>query len=151
MRKFLLAVCAFGLLLPSAFAEEKSLEELDKEGNRIWGTEGVQKYQFTRIVPSGTNQRIEFITALNPDCTSSGDVNVRVTSQPEHGKVEITSTSGFPSYSKESNRYKCTQHRVKGVLVNYKAEKYVGDDAFDLLVLYPGGFAREVHYDISVR
>jgi hypothetical protein len=41
--------------------------------------EGVQKYQFTRIAPSGTNQRIEFITALNPDCTSSGDVNVRIT------------------------------------------------------------------------
>jgi hypothetical protein len=110
MRKFLLAVCAFGLLLPSAFAEEKSLEQLDREGNRIWGTEGVQKYQFTRIVPSGANQRIEFITALNPDCTSSGDVNVRVTTQPEHGKVEITSTSHFPSYSKESNRYKCKAH-----------------------------------------
>jgi hypothetical protein len=104
-----------------------------------------------RIVPSGANQRIEFITALNPDCTSSGDVNVRVTTQPEHGKVEITSTSHFPSFSKESNRYKCTQHKVKGVLVNYKAEKYVGDDAFDLLILYPGGFAREVHYDMSVR
>jgi hypothetical protein len=94
---------------------------------------------------------LEFITSLNPDCTSEGDVNVRVTTQPEHGKVEITSTSGFPSYSKESNRYKCTQHRVKGVLVNYKAEKYVGDDAFDLLILYPGGYAREVHYNMNVR
>jgi len=151
MSKFFLTVCAFALLSSSAFAEEKSLEQLDKESNRIWGTEGVQKYQFTRIISSGTNQRIEFITALNPDCTSSGDVNVRVTTQPEHGKVEIMSTSHFPNYSKESNRYKCTQHKVKGVLVNYKAEKYVGDDAFDLLVLYPGGFAREVHYDMSVR
>jgi hypothetical protein len=151
MSKFLPTVCAFGLFFSSALAEEKSLEQLDREGNRIWGAEGVQKYQFTRIVPSGTNQRIEFITALNPDCTSSGDVNVRVTTQPEHGKVEITSTSHFPSYAKESNRYKCTQHKVKGVLVNYKAEKYVGNDAFDLLILYPGGFAREVHYDMSVR
>jgi hypothetical protein len=31
------------------------------------------------------------------------------------------------------------------------AEKYVGDDAFDVLVLFPGGFAWEVHFDISVR
>ena len=52
MNKLLLTACAFALFSSSAFAEEKSLEELDKEGNRIWGTEGVQKYQFTRIVPS---------------------------------------------------------------------------------------------------
>ena len=42
---------------------------------------------------------------------------------------------------------KCNEHKV-----NYKsAEKYVGDDAFDLLVLFPAGIAWEVHYDISVR
>jgi hypothetical protein len=151
MSRFLLALCAFGLLSSSALAQEKSLEQLDREGDRIFGTEGLQKYQFTRHVPSGANQRIEFITALNPDCTSSGDVNVRVINQPEHGKVEITSTSHFPSYSKESNRYKCTQHKVKGILVNYKAEKYTGDDVFDLLILYPGGYAREVRYNMNVR
>jgi hypothetical protein len=111
----------------------------------------LQKYQFTRIIPSGANQRIQFVTSLNPDSTSNGDINVRVTTQPEPGKVEITSTSHFPSYSKESNRYKCNEHKVKGVLVNYKAEKYVGDDAFDLLIIYPGGLAREVHYDMNVR
>jgi hypothetical protein len=37
------------------------------------------------------------------------------------------------------------------VAVSYKADKYVGDDAFDVLVIYPEGFAREVRYDISVR
>lgn len=74
MSKFLPAVCAFGLLSSSVLAQEKSLEQLDQEGDRIWGTEGLQKYQFTRIVPSGANQRIQFITALNPDCTVSGAV-----------------------------------------------------------------------------
>jgi hypothetical protein len=151
MSKFLLTVCAFGLFFSSALAEENSLEQLDRERNRIWGAEGLQSLQFARTVPSGTNQRIEFVTALNPDCTASGDINVRVTKQPEHGKVEIASTAHFPVFSKESNRYKCNQHKVKGVLVNYKAEKYVGEDAFDLLIIYPGGFAREVHYDIGVR
>ena len=151
MGKFLLTVCAFGLLFSSALAQEKSLDELDRESNRIWGAEGVQKLQFARTVPSGTNQRIEFLTALNPDCTSSGDINVRVIKQPEHGKLETPTTSYFPNFSKESNRYKCNQHKVKGVLVSYKPEKYVGEDAFDILVIYPGGLAREVHYDINVR
>ena len=152
MSKFLLLTAsAFGLLFSSALAQEKSLDEHDRESNRIWGAEGLQRLQFARTVPSGANQRIEFITALNPDCTSSGDVDVRVTKQPEHGKLDTTPTSYFPNYSKQSNRYKCTQHKVKGVLVNYKPEKYVGEDAFDILIIYPGGFAREVHYDINVR
>jgi hypothetical protein len=67
MSKFLLTVCAFGLFFTSALAEEKSLEQLDKESNRIMGIEGLRKEQLTRVVPSGTNQRIGFYSALNPD------------------------------------------------------------------------------------
>jgi hypothetical protein len=38
------------------------------------------------------------------------------------------------------------------VQVNYKsAEKYVGADTLDLLVLFPGGFGQEVHLNINVR
>jgi hypothetical protein len=149
MSKFLLTTCAFGLFFSAALAEEKSLEQLER--SRIWGAEGLQSVQLTRIVPSGTTQRIAFLHAINPDCTASGDVNVRITKQPEHGKIEITPTSHFPRFSKENIRSRCNQHKVKGVLVTYKAEKYVGDDAFTLLVIYPGGFAEEGHYNISVR
>jgi hypothetical protein len=36
--------------------------------------------------------------------------------------------------------------------VNYKsAEKYVGSDELELLVLFPAGFAWEVRYNIDVR
>jgi len=149
MSKFLLTACAFGLFFSSALAEEKSLEQLDREGNRIWGGEGLQRLQFTRIVPSGTNQRIEFITALNPDCTS---VNIRVTKQPEHGTAETLATTNFPTYPKENIRAKCNDHKVRGVQVNYKsAEKYTGNDEFDVLILFPAGTAWEVHYNMDVR
>jgi hypothetical protein len=50
MKNLLLAVLAFGLLSSSAFAQE-----------------GLEKRQITRVVASGTNQRIGFFTALNPD------------------------------------------------------------------------------------
>jgi hypothetical protein len=52
MRKFLLTVCAFGLLFSSALAQEKSLDELDRESARIWSAEGLQRVQFARTVPS---------------------------------------------------------------------------------------------------
>jgi hypothetical protein len=88
MSKLLLTACAFGSLFSSALAQEKSLDELDRESNRIWGAEGVQRLQFARTVPSGANQRMGFFYAVNPDCTASGDINVRVIKQPEHGKLE---------------------------------------------------------------
>jgi hypothetical protein len=99
-----------------------------------------------------SKQQIGFYASLNPDCSAAGDVNVRVTKQPEHGTVETVARTDYVHYAKENIRSKCNQHRVKGALVNYKAaEKYTGNDEFDLLILYPTGFARELHYDISVR
>jgi len=152
MSKFLLTVCAFGLLLSSAYAQEKSPEQLREESSRIFGIEGLQTQTFTRFVASGAKQRIGFYADLNPDCSAVGDINVRVTKQPEHGTVETIVTTDYAYYHKENIRVKCNQHKVKGTLVNYKAaEKYSGKDEFDLLILYPDGFARELHYDMTVR
>ena len=135
MKNLLLTVLAFGLLSSSAFAQE-----------------GPEKKQFNRIVASGKKELFGFFTSLHPDCTSRGDANIRVTKQPEHGTIETTPTTNFPFYPKEHARYKCNEHKVKGVQVNYKsAEKYVGNDELELLVLFPNGFAWEVHIDISVR
>src|SRR5262249_20871658 len=69
MTKFLLTVCAFGLLLLSAFAEERSPEQHREESNQI----GLQKLNWTRVVASGANQRIGFFYAVNPDCSASGN------------------------------------------------------------------------------
>ena len=104
------------------------------------------------IVGSGTNVRLGFFTWTNPDCTALGNTNIRVTKQPEHGSIETTTTSNFPGYPKEHVRFKCNDHKVRGVQVNYKsAEKYVGSDGLELLVLFPNGFAWEVRYNIDVR
>ena len=149
MSKFLLTVCACGLLLSPAFAEEKSPEQQRREeSNQI----GLQKMNWTRIVASGTNQRIGFFYAVNPDCSASDDVNIRVTKQPEHGAAETAAATDFPNFERENIRYRCNRHKVRGQRVNYKsAEKYIGSDTLELLALLPGGFAREVHINIDVR
>jgi hypothetical protein len=135
MKNLLLTVLAFGLLSSSAF-----------------GQEGLEKKQFSRVVASGANQRIGFFYALHPDCSASGNVNIRFTKQPEHGSTETTTTTSFPNYPKENIRSKCNDHKVRGMQVNYKsAEKYVGSDELELLVLFPTGFAWEVRYNIDVR
>jgi len=135
MKNLLLTVLAFGLLSSSAFAQE-----------------ALEQKQFNRVVASGAKVRIGFFHAVHPDCTAIGDVNIRVTKQPEHGSTETIATTNYPNYPKENVRAKCNEHKVRGVQINYKpAEKYVGGDELDLLVIFPGGNAWEVHYDISVR
>jgi hypothetical protein len=58
----------------------------------------------------------------------------------------------FPNFERENIRYRCNQHEVRGQQVNYKsAEKYIGSDTLELLVLLPGGFAQEVHINIGHR
>ena len=97
MSKFLLTVCAVGLLFSSAFAQEKSSREQSREeSNQI----GLQKMNWTRVVASGTNQRIGFFYAVNPDCSASGDINIRITKQPEHGTAETTAATSFPNFGK---------------------------------------------------
>ena len=87
MKNLLIAVLAFGLLSSSAFAQEAPRP-------------GLEKKQFTRVVASEAKQPIGFYTSLNPDCTARGDVNVRVTKQPERGTVEISTATNFPGYPK---------------------------------------------------
>jgi hypothetical protein len=133
--KNFLALLALGPLSSTAFAQE-----------------GLEKKEWTRVVPSEANQRIGFFYALNPDCTNMGDLRIRVTKQPQHGTVETMPTMLFPGYPKENIRAKCNQHKVKGIQINYKsAAKYVGSDELEVLVLYPVGTAWEVRYSIDVR
>jgi len=154
MRKSLIAsACLACVLLSSpAFAQEKTPEQYREERSHIFGIDGLESQTYARVVAAGTKQRVNFYASLNPDCSATGDVNVRVTKQPEHGTVETVATTDYIHYAKENIRSKCNQHKVKGALVNYKAaEKYTGNDEFDLLVLFPGGYAWEHHFDISVR
>jgi hypothetical protein len=100
MSKFLLIVCAFGLLLSSAFAQEKSAEQYREERSHIFGIDGLESQTFARFIASGAKQRIHFYASLNPDCSATGDINVRVTKQPDHGTVETVATTDYAYFPK---------------------------------------------------
>jgi hypothetical protein len=152
MSKFLLTVCAFGLLLSSAFAQDKTPEQLREEGNIIWTHDGVRQEKFTKVVLSGTNQRIGFFHFLNPDCSTRNDVTIRVTKEPEHGTIKSAPATDFARYGKDNIRFKCNQQRVRGTEIKYtSAEKYTGNDVVEVTVIFGDGFAWEVHYDVKVR
>ena len=57
-----------------------------------------------------------------------------------------------PATKKKISATNAISIKFEAMQVNYKsAEKYTGSDTLELLVLYPGGFAREVQFDINVR
>ena len=142
MSKLLFTVCAFGLLLSSASAQDWTKEEM---------AAGVQKLEYTRHVPSGKTQTLWFAALLNSDCSSEDVVEVKKIQEPAHGSVEIMPTEGHTSYSKDSARYKCNDRKVHGVNINYKsADRYQGSDEFNVLIMYPNGLARQIGFNINV-
>jgi len=147
MSKFLLIVCAaLGLLLSSASAQDEAKDEAFRK-------EGLQKFEFTRFVASGKKIRLDFAYAVNPDCSPvEGSIEMKTTTEPAHGTVEIVSGDGFPVFAKTSVRFKCNEKKTRGSFITYKAnEKYVGSDKFVILILYPSGYAREVSYNVNVK
>jgi hypothetical protein len=148
---------ACGLLLSPAFAQKTRTDaEVDDRYlvdklPKVRVDEGYLGVKnFKRFMASGTSTMLGFYTALYSDCSVSGIPTIRVVKQPKHGSVEMTETTSFSNY--RGSFSKCNQQKVEGVLVTYKsAQKFIGNDAVDLLALMPGGFAWENHFDISVR
>jgi hypothetical protein len=143
MHKFLATVAVFAMLSSTAIANDWTPEER---------TAGLQKYDFSRFVPSSVKRTLETAYALNPDCTSSGPIEIRKIQEPEHGTVEFPTADVFPTYGHDTKFAKCNEKKTTAVLINYKsADGYVGPDTFGVLVMYANGMAREVHYKMIVR
>jgi hypothetical protein len=141
MKTFLLGAVILGLLSLSVAAEDASPSPPEPE-----------KKQYSRFVPPGVKRKIGFFHSLNPDCTSTGDILARVVKAPQHGTVETPSASDFATYPKDNIRFKCNEHKVRGIQVIYKSDdKYVGDDEFEVLLLFASGNAWNLHYKIGVR
>jgi hypothetical protein len=113
--------------------------------------DGVQKLELTRVVQAGKKARLYFSYAVLPDCSNAtGETTVKVTTEPEHGTIEVVAGEGFPSFPPENIRAKCNTKRIQGKIVSYKsANGYTGADKFEMSVFLPGGFVREVTYNLN--
>jgi hypothetical protein len=71
MKKFALTALAIGLLSSTAFAAEKTQEQLQQEENRIFNIDGIQQKTFRKLVASGANTKVAWFGDVNPDCTTN--------------------------------------------------------------------------------
>jgi hypothetical protein len=89
-------------------------------------------------VASGERQRIDFISVLNPDCTTAGYVTVRIITLPSHGELTTERGVDYPVYPKDNQRYQCNLRKVPLINVYYKSNPgYVGTDTATIEVESP--------------
>ena len=90
--------------------------------------------------------------STNPDCTSAGEVVIRVTEAPRYGRVSISRTGVFPNFPASNLRSACNRRRVPGTVATYVAQRgYAGPDSLALEAIYPSGEMRQGSYHIMVR
>ena len=107
----------------------------------------------TVTVVSGERQRIDFISVLNPDCSSAGYVTVRVIAPPAHGELTIEKGIDYPTYPKDNQRYQCNLKKVPLVNVYYRSiSGYLGVDTVTIEWISPTiPVAKNQTFTIAVR
>jgi hypothetical protein len=105
-----------------------------------------------RTAVAGQRLDVDFLYALNPDCSSVGVAGVRTIEAPKHGKLAIGEGSGFSTFPQDNPRQACNRRRSEGMVMHYQPEPgYLGPDAVTVEVIFSdGGFSRR-HYAIAVE
>jgi hypothetical protein len=105
-----------------------------------------------RIVAMGQKLRLEFLYAIEPDCSSMGVTSVRIIEPPQHGRLTVENGQGFTGFARDNQRYGCNTRKSDGTLVFYEPESgFAGGDSMTLEVIFPTGQSSRRRYAITVR
>jgi hypothetical protein len=108
--------------------------------------------QASRVALSGATIELGQVAMVNPDCTAAGRPVIRITQQPEHGRLILSNASIFPYFRPINPRSDCNWRRVPGVIIKYTSQRgYTGPDSVRLEAFYPNGQARNGAFNITVR
>lgn len=111
----------------------------------------VASAQADKVVASGKLLLLYEAYSTNPDCSSAGNVVLRVAQSPEHGRVSIRQTGVFPRFPEANPRSACNRRRVPGVQATYTSQRgYLGPDFVVLEALFPAGRGVRMRFPIRV-
>ena len=81
-----------------------------------------------------------------------GEIVVRITQAPQHGRVAIKNSRSFPNFPSSNSRSTCNTRRSPGVEAFYQpASGYTGFDSVAFEVIYPTGSDRQFSANIQVK
>ena len=100
---------------------------------------------------AGKPINIDSFYSVNPDCTSIGYTDVRLTSSPQIGTVSLKRGTVFPNFPANNVRNVCNTKRVASTQVWYTAPRGAsGRDQLSVLAVFPSGNSRQVDFAITV-
>ena len=103
-------------------------------------------------VVSGAEVRIIFTTQLNPDCSSTGQITIRVTGKPSGGTIYLRNEKSYSSFPDDNSLSECNKKRVPGVGAYYKAnDGFVGADSGTLEMIFPDGYEQTMDFQVIVK
>ena len=106
----------------------------------------------TKVDAAGKPVIIDEAVGLNPDCTTTGPITIKIVKQPAHGSVAVIQTSVFPGYPPSNVRNVCNSRQVPGYRVLYTGKKgYAGSDSAELEIFWPAGAALDLTVPILVE
>ena len=104
-----------------------------------------------KSVVSGERSKLNFSTALNPDCTAAGHITARISSAPSHGSVSIHEDTDFTNFLPNNQRYPCNRKQSPGTVAFYQPDpSFIGADRAVIDYTYPNGEAETVTFNINV-
>lgn len=107
---------------------------------------------FRKAAAAGKPLKLYQAYSVNPDCSSFGNVTVKMTEQPSHGRVSISPGGVFPNFPASNVRSRCNTRRVAGVIATYTAQRgYQGHDRVAIEVIFPAGAYQRHEFGIVVR
>jgi transglutaminase-like putative cysteine protease len=109
-------------------------------------------FEIKRTVVVDRPVNVDFIYAINPDCSSIGVAGFRMTEEAKHGKFSIEKGTGFTNFAQDNPRQVCNRRRSEGTVMHYQPEAgYLGPDSVTVDVVYGDGTSRKRHYDITIN
>jgi hypothetical protein len=105
-----------------------------------------------KFAVSGTPQRLDFFSSVNPDCTLKGLPVVRLSAAAQYGRITIDEDDGYPTFPMNSPYAPCNRQRIRGLAVSYVSNAgYTGSDSASVESIFPGGNYKAVRYSIVVK
>jgi len=107
---------------------------------------------FSPVAPSGVKRQVGFFAAVNPDCSSAGDADARISKQPKNGSVTIENGAGYTNFPEKNQRYPCNLKQSQGLRIIYTSkEGFTGQDNFEIEIFGPLGGAVVWKYNVTVK
>lgn len=108
--------------------------------------------QFQKTAVTGKPVILNSVFFVAPDCSGAGYAEVRITQQPQNGRVSLTKKPGFPAFPPSNVRHACNTRRVPGVEIRYVSKAgFIGQDYVAIESIFPDGSTLSRRYAITVK